>query len=124
LGKRKITISKDEDQLRCGRENGGEFNLKEAWFCIANQVQEDPRQHWGKIWSNPQWPKIKMFKWLVLHNRILTQENLRKRGYIGPSHCHLCQAEEETTNHLLDECSYTTKLWYWEVGIYRQSNRV
>ena len=28
LGKRKIAISKDEDQLRWGRENGGEFNLK------------------------------------------------------------------------------------------------
>jgi len=47
-----------------------------------------------------------------------------KRGYIGPSHCHLCQDKEETTNHLLEDCSYTTELWDWATGIYRQSNRI
>jgi hypothetical protein len=66
LGKRKIEISEDEGQLRWGMENGGEFNLKEARFYIAYQIQEDPTQQWGNIWSNSQWPKIKMFKWLVL----------------------------------------------------------
>jgi hypothetical protein len=87
------------------------------------QDQEDPVQQWGKIWDSPQWPKIKIFKWLVLHNRILTWENLRKRGFIGPSQCHLCQAKEETMNHLLDECNYTTKIWDWAASIFRQSNR-
>jgi hypothetical protein len=28
LGKRKIAILEDEDQLRWGKENGGEFNIK------------------------------------------------------------------------------------------------
>jgi hypothetical protein len=67
--------------------------------------------------------KNKNFKWLVLHNRILTWENLRKRGFIGLSWCHLCQTKEETTNHLLDECSYTSEIWDWAAGIFRQSNR-
>jgi len=49
LGKRKVTISEDEDQLRWGRENGGEFNLKELQFYIADEVQEDSVQLWGKI---------------------------------------------------------------------------
>jgi hypothetical protein len=68
--------------------------------------------------------KIKMFKWLVLHNQILTWENLKKRGFIGPSRCHICQVKEETTNHLLDECSYTAKIWDCTAGIFRQSNRI
>jgi ribonuclease HI len=123
MGKRKIVVSEEEDQLRWGRKNGGEFNLKEVWNYITDQDQEDPTQQWGKIWGSPQWPKIKMFKWLVLHNQILTWENLRKRGFIGPSRCHLCQVKEETTNHLLDECNYTTEMWDWATGIFRQSNR-
>jgi hypothetical protein len=65
-----------------------------------------------------------MFEWLVLHNRILTWENLMKRGFTGPSRCHLCEVKEETTDHLLDECNYTTKIWDWVACIYRQSNRV
>jgi hypothetical protein len=100
---RKIVVLEEEDQLRWGGENGGEFNLKEAWYYIADQDQEDLVKQWGNIWCSPQWPKIKMFEWLVLHNQILTWENLRKMGYIGPSRCHLCQAKEEKTNHLLDE---------------------
>jgi hypothetical protein len=36
LGKRKIGILEDDDQLRWGRENGGEFNLKEAQFYIVD----------------------------------------------------------------------------------------
>jgi hypothetical protein len=47
----------------------------------------------------------------------------KKRGFIGPSWCHLYQAKEETTNHLLDECIYTTEIWDWVVGIFQQSNR-
>jgi hypothetical protein len=65
-----------------------------------------------------------MFKWLVLHNRIITWEDLRKRGYIGPSRFHLYQYNEETTNHLLHEFSYTRELWDWATGIYRHSNRI
>ena len=30
LGKRKIVVLEEEDQLRWGKKNGGEFNLKEA----------------------------------------------------------------------------------------------
>jgi hypothetical protein len=47
-----------------------------------------------------------------------------KMGFIEPSRCHLCLDKEETTNHLLDECSDTTEIWDWVAGIFRQSNRV
>jgi len=124
MGKRKIIVSEEEEQLRWDRKNGGELNLKEEWFYIIGQDQEDSAQQLENIWSRPQWPKIKMFEWLVLHNQILTWENLRKMGFIGPSRCHLCQDKEETTNHLLDESNYTAELWDWAVCIYCQSNRI
>jgi tyrosyl-tRNA synthetase len=37
LGKRKIVVSEEEDQLRWGRKNGGAFNLKEAQNYIRAQ---------------------------------------------------------------------------------------
>jgi len=123
LGKRKIGVSEEEDQLRWGRKNGGEFNLKEARHYIAGQDQENPKTHRERIWEGPQWPNIKVFKWLILHNNILTWEILTKRGFIRPSRCHLCEVQEESTNHLLDECNYTTEIWDWVACIYRQSNR-
>jgi hypothetical protein len=44
LGKRKIVVSEEEDQLRWGSKNGGDFNLKEAWNYIVDQDQEDLAQ--------------------------------------------------------------------------------
>ena len=49
LKKRKIAVSEEEDQLRWGWKNGGEFNLKEAWHYIVDQDQEDPMQLWDKL---------------------------------------------------------------------------
>jgi hypothetical protein len=40
LGKRKIVVSEEEDQLIWGRKNGGELNLKEVLNYIADQNQE------------------------------------------------------------------------------------
>jgi hypothetical protein len=42
---------------------------------------------------------------------------------MGPSHCHLFQAKEETMNHLLDECKCIAEIWDWATYIVRQSNR-
>jgi hypothetical protein len=49
MRKRKIAVSEEEDQLRWGRKNGGEFNLKEARHYIVDQDQEDPAQLWDKL---------------------------------------------------------------------------
>jgi hypothetical protein len=124
LGKRKIWFSDEEDQLIWGRENGGEFNIKVACHYIAGKDQENPKPHWERLWNYPQWTKIKMFKWLILHKKILTLESLTKRGFNGPSRCHLCEIQEEMIDHLLDECNYTTEIWDWVAIIYHQSNRV
>ena len=52
-----------------------------------------------------------IFLWLVLHKQFLTWDNLLKRGFIGPSQCILCEEQEETMDHLLDQCSFSSELW-------------
>jgi hypothetical protein len=41
VGKRKIWIFDEEDQLRWGRKDGGEFTLNEARHYIAGQAQRN-----------------------------------------------------------------------------------
>jgi hypothetical protein len=47
----------------------------------------------------------------MFENKILTWENLTKRGMIGPSRCVMCGDKEETLNHLLVECHFTKDIW-------------
>jgi hypothetical protein len=37
LGKRKIGVWEEDDQMRRGRKNGGKFNLKEERFYITGE---------------------------------------------------------------------------------------
>jgi hypothetical protein len=57
--------------LRWGRTDGGKLFLNEARYYIAGQAQRDMMPHWEQLWSYPQWTKIKIFKWLVLHKKKL-----------------------------------------------------
>jgi len=65
---------------------------------------------WKKIWSNNGMPKINIFCWIMAHGKILTIENLRKKGILGPWFV-LCNAEEETINHLFIDCKYAREVW-------------
>jgi hypothetical protein len=49
LGRWKITIMEGEDQLRWGKKDEGEFNLKEVWHYMAEPDQDDLAQHWDKL---------------------------------------------------------------------------
>jgi hypothetical protein len=66
---------------------------------------------WKAIWNFPSIPKIDHFAWTLTHNSILTFDNLKKRGWEGPSRCPLCRIQEETPEHLLLECEFSKEVW-------------
>ena len=46
-----------------------------------------------------------------MHGRILTGENLEKRGLVGPFRCPLCAGAVETISHLFLQCPYAISIW-------------
>ena len=64
-----------------------------------------------KVWHLYSIAKINSFIWTLMHNKLLTTENLRKRGIAGPSRCALCNSEAETSNHIFLQCSISLKFW-------------
>jgi zinc-binding in reverse transcriptase len=51
-----------------------------------------------------------MFTWLILNNKLLTTDNLIKRGWIIPNICHMCKQDQGTSRHLFTTCSTATQL--------------
>lgn len=123
LEKRKILTSTSDDQLRWGRNSEGNFNLRESKRIATRFNYLSPDKIWKDLWQNPHWVKIKLFMWLVQQKNILTWENIRKRGFVGPSRCLLCGLQEETMDHLLNLCSFTSNLWNWVAPIFKQTDR-
>ena len=54
--------------------------------------------------------KIVLFGWLVWKDKVLTGNNLLKRGYSGPFRCHICCADFESTEHFFLRCPIIVKL--------------
>ncbi|RVX10791.1 LINE-1 retrotransposable element ORF2 protein [Vitis vinifera] len=66
----------------------------------------------GKIIWSPYVPsKVSFFAWEASWEKVLTQDQLKRRGWILANRCCLCCVEEETINHILVHCSKTKILW-------------
>eukprot|EP00253_Pinus_taeda_P030867 PITA_30867 len=58
---RKIRNRNGEDILRWGRTMKGIFTVKEAYFLLTRQNQNEEDQDWKKIWGGKWWPKVTIF---------------------------------------------------------------
>jgi len=92
LEQRKILVSEGHDQLRCGNNKEGTFNIKEAKKVFLELDSHVSDRVWQNLSKHQGWMKIKLFMWLVHHKKIMTLENIRKRGVLGPFRCQLCEA--------------------------------
>ena len=100
-----IKAQEGPDILRWGYSPRGSFSVKEAYSIriSRNAVSDDI---WKKIWIVNLWPKVALFVWLVARGRILTCDNLRKRGILRPYQCCLFFQVEEMMSYFPDKCPF------------------
>ena len=93
-------ISKDH----IGWGSNGIYTVKEGYKLLQTNLFIASANLWKKVWNPYCIPKFNCFIWLLMHNKLLTADNLTKRGIEGPSRCALCNADLETATHLFLQC--------------------
>lgn len=83
----------------------------------ANAFEDYQALSWAKAWFEGMTPKINICFWILLKDKILTPDNLMKRGMNLVSRCYLCKEVEESVNHLTIHYSYTKRLWEMICGL-------
>jgi len=68
------------------------------------------------IWKAKAEQKCRFFAWALMHKKILTANNLFKRGWTDDTDCKLCSNDQETPFHLCKDCPFTKEVW----GILKQ----
>jgi hypothetical protein len=63
------------------------------------------------VWRPWAPPKCKLFAWLIIQNRVWTADRLQKRGWPSCVLCKLCNQVQESADHLLYKCRFTTRIW-------------
>eukprot|EP00253_Pinus_taeda_P019059 PITA_19059 len=105
-------VKKDEIDGLCWDPSGSTYTIKSGHHYISNSTFQMPLwNHWKITWKSEAIPKIKIFIWLLLKGKILTAENLSKRGINGPSRCPNCCTAKETMYHLFVDCPFARECW-------------
>ena len=78
-----------KDRHGWGRKTGS-YLTSEGYqnFAVNYNVPVNP-EIWNYLWNCRTLPKIEMFIWTLMHQRVLTSENLEKRGFASPFRCPL-----------------------------------
>ncbi|CAL1385774.1 unnamed protein product [Linum trigynum] len=63
------------------------------------------------VWKSVVPLKICGFLWICFHQKILTIDNLKRRGWALANRCELCQKEEESVSHIFVDCDFTKQVW-------------
>jgi hypothetical protein len=101
LDQRKIKVTTQPDKLRWGYRLVGNFTLKEAYHLVAQHATLPEDVIWKKIWKGNLWPKVATFLWQVSHRKILTWDQLYKRGFQGSRLLSNVQREWGNLKHIL-----------------------
>ena len=90
----------------------GNYTASEGYHRFASNynVLGNPKK-WNNLWKCSTLPKIELFTWTLLHERILTGENLEKKGFAGPFRCPLCAEDFENISHFFLKCPYAISVW-------------
>lgn len=94
----------------------GEFSVKKCYFWLVQintSAEEQSHVHPKRLWSKCWPPKVSFFLWSASKEKILTKDQLCKRGWKKDwvNHCYNCVNAEETSSHLLLHCSVASNVW-------------
>lgn len=99
-----------EDQLVWNDSSSDGFSIASALNIIWPTDAEIMDPLWDIIWKSVAPQRVRMFLWLVVHDRVMTNVNRMHRNLTDPS-CRKCGMGEETTIHLLWDCEAAKRIW-------------
>ncbi|XP_078150204.1 uncharacterized protein LOC144545511 [Carex rostrata] len=97
------------DDIRWRWHTTGRFTVKSAYIALTNRPLI--RNHRYTICRLPAPPRMRVFGWLMILNRLLTIDNLVRRGWSLVNRCVLCKNCEETVSHLFNECTLSIHVY-------------
>ena len=93
-------------------EPTGQCNY-EALFKFLQPRSIGPQFPWKVVWKLEVLPKLWLFAWRLLLDKLLTRARLaRWDSSISPL-CLICQLEDETVEHMFIRCTFAQKLWFY-----------
>ncbi|CAN1170479.1 Putative ribonuclease H protein At1g65750 [Linum perenne] len=108
-----------EDSWVWSGESNGKFSIRSAYDLIVKPANPNPDAQWELVWKWKGPARIQHFLWLVMHDRLLTNLERKRRHLSADSRCSRCGNSEESVTHILRDCPAAASVWD-ELGYSRQ----
>ncbi|KAL4368710.1 hypothetical protein GQ457_05G000030 [Hibiscus cannabinus] len=114
--------SVDEDWVRWMGSGDGKFSVKSLVSNLYGHIKSE--KEWGvAVWRGVAPPKVEVFTWLVVRNRIPVKGKLAARGLLlnNDTLCPFCGLFPKEVSHLLFSCKVAWLIWvrcaaFWDVS--------
>ncbi|KAF7154656.1 hypothetical protein RHSIM_Rhsim01G0162300 [Rhododendron simsii] len=110
-----------EDFLQWKWSKDLSFSVKSAYSKWEDQKFTEDKELFT-VWKNICPPKVELFVWMAIQGCIASKSVLVNNGILNSNlgQCLLCNATEETPNHLLLLCDVARRVWesvisWWNV---------
>ncbi|KAJ6925966.1 hypothetical protein NC651_010415 [Populus alba x Populus x berolinensis] len=102
-----------EDRLVWKANNTGRYSVKSLCGLLSPSSPLNTVFSFKGIWRGLVPPKVEVFCWMAIINKIKTRSMLVKRGILDISDaiCPICMAEEEMVDHLFIHCYKHWLIW-------------
>ena len=95
---RSLVLNSDNDSISWSASSDNLYSVKSCYALLNDGGFRS--QHGMDIWKCSAPLKIKVFTWLVIHDKILSKENLVKKGWLGSLFCVFCDYAVESTMYI------------------------
>lgn len=110
-----VVLSSGRDRVYWALESSNKYYAKSLYKNLTTGGVRDMRML--AIWSCDIPLKVKIFMWMVAHDRIQSAIQLKKKKWAGPAECSASD-KTETTDHILFQCHIAVFLWYFVRNVF------
>ncbi|CAN1193234.1 Putative ribonuclease H protein At1g65750 [Linum perenne] len=100
-----------EDEWIWGAEPDGRFTVKSAYKILHTQPGPNIGDHWKVCWKWKGPHRIRMFLWLAIQGKLLTNQERYRRHMTLHTACGYCQDTSESVTHVLRDCAFAKEVW-------------
>ncbi|GLT35678.1 hypothetical protein SLA2020_101090 [Shorea laevis] len=117
----KIPTGPCPDNLVWHYNKFGKFTVKSAHFLAYKYINgfdimegnnSVSSAEWKHLWKLKLPPKVKVFLWRAMLNRLPTLDNLLAKGVVNNALCQTCQLADESLMHILLYCPHVEPIWF------------
>jgi hypothetical protein len=92
-----VQLTDEEDEMVWQFTSKGIYSSQSLYKVIS--FRGIKQVHVPSVWNIKIPPRVHIFLWLLINNRVLTRDNLAKRRKLEDESCLLC-SEKKTSQHL------------------------